>query len=165
MKHQHSSARAGGHGEAKRGGHYARLYLMAASSFIAMFCLMYAMVDRFSHVYVSLNQFYMAALMTAPMVVIEIALMAMMYPNKRKNALIIGVTVLVGLGCWVAIRQQGAINDAQFLRSMIPHHAGAILMCERLRAGDPEINALCADIIKSQTSEITQMQEKLAKLD
>lgn len=138
---------------------------MAGLSFVAMFWLMYAMVDRFSNVYVNLNQVYMAALMAAPMVVIEIALMAMMYPNKRKNAVIIAVTVLVGLGCWVAIRQQGAINNAQFLRSMIPHHAGAILMCENLRAEDTEIKALCDNIIKSQKSEILQMQEKLAKLD
>jgi uncharacterized protein (DUF305 family) len=26
---------------------------------------------------------------------------------------------------------QGAVGDDQFLRSMIPHHSGAILMCEQ----------------------------------
>ena len=32
---------------------------------------------------------------------------------------------------WILIRQQAAITDRQFLRSMIPHHAGAILMSTR----------------------------------
>jgi hypothetical protein len=39
-----------------------------ALSFISMYVLMYAMVDRFANVYPNFNQFYMAGLMTAPMV-------------------------------------------------------------------------------------------------
>src|SRR5207247_5726594 len=69
--------------------HYARLLLMAALSFMAMFVLMYAMVNTFSNVYLNVNQFYMAGLMTAPMVIIEVALMGMMYRHKSANAAII----------------------------------------------------------------------------
>jgi hypothetical protein len=36
-----------------------------------MYILMYAMVDRFGNVYSSLNQLYMAGLMTVPMIVID----------------------------------------------------------------------------------------------
>lgn len=91
MEHQHKSGHAQGH-EPKQAhdakqmhDHYPRLYLMAALSFIAMFILMYAMVDRFANVVVNLNQVYMAGLMAAPMVVIEIALMSMMYPGKNEE--------------------------------------------------------------------------------
>jgi uncharacterized protein (DUF305 family) len=35
-----------------------------------------------------------------------------------------------------------AVGDKQFLRSMIPHHAGAILMCEKASIKDAEIRAL-----------------------
>lgn len=164
MEHQHKKDHTNGHRGTRERAHYARLYLMAALSFIAMYCLMYAMVDRFSNVYANLNQAYMAGLMAAPMVVIEILLMAMMYPDKRKNAVIIAVSVIVGLSCWMLIRQQGAISNAQFLRSMIPHHAGAVLMCEKLRADDPEIKTLCGAIITSQKAEIDQMREKLAAI-
>lgn len=59
------------------------------------------------------------------------------------------------------IRAQVAINDRQFLRSMIPHHAGALLMCERNRLRDPELQQLCRDIIASQRREIDLMQAKL----
>jgi hypothetical protein len=48
---------------------------MAALSFIAMDILMYAMVDRPANVFPNLNQAYMADLMTAPMVIIELLVM------------------------------------------------------------------------------------------
>jgi hypothetical protein len=51
--------------------HYVHLVIMIALSFISMYVLMYAMVNRFANVYSNLNQFYMAGLMTAPIVVIE----------------------------------------------------------------------------------------------
>jgi hypothetical protein len=143
--------------------HYARLYLMAALSFVAMFILMYAMVDRLPNVFLNLNQAYMAALMAAPMVVIEILLMGSMYPDRKKNAVIIVASVIIGILAWWAIRQQAAIGNAQFLRSMIPHHAGAILMCEKLRADDAEIREPCASIIASQQQEIAQMRRQLER--
>lgn len=165
MEHQHKRDHTNEHRGTHGRGHYPRLYLMAALSFIAMYILMYAMVDRFSNVYANLNQAYMAGLMAAPMIVIEVVLMAMMYPDKRKNAAVIAVSVVVGLSCWILIRQQGAISNAQFLRSMIPHHAGAVLMCEKLRADDPDIKTLCSAIITSQKAEIDQMKQKLAAAD
>jgi hypothetical protein len=58
--------------------HYKRLYPMAVLWFLAMYVLMYAMVDSIANVYLNLNQFYMAGLMAAPMLVIELALMGAM---------------------------------------------------------------------------------------
>jgi uncharacterized protein (DUF305 family) len=48
---------------------------------------------------------------------------------------------------------------------MIPHHAGAILMCEEAPIRDPEIKELCGAIVSSQRSEIDQMKAKLAELE
>jgi len=55
---------------------YLRLAVMTALSFLAMYVLMYAMVDRAANIHPSFNQAYMAGLMTAPMVVLELLLMA-----------------------------------------------------------------------------------------
>lgn len=140
---------------------YPRLALMAALSFVAMFVLMYAMVDRLSNVYPSLNQAYMAALMAAPMVAIEIVLMSSMYPSKRTNRLILAGSAFVLLGAFWAIRDQAAIGDDEFLRSMIPHHSGAILMCQQASISDAEIRRLCADIVSSQRQEIETMKQML----
>lgn len=142
-------------------GHYGRLALMMILSLIAMYILMYAMVDRLENVVHSVNQFYMAGLMAASMLILELALMGGMYKNKALNKILIGAGVVALALFWTLIRQQTAIGDRQFLRSMIPHHAGAILMCEQSRLRNPEILQLCEEIVSSQQSEIAQMKSLL----
>jgi len=136
---------------------------MVLLSFLAMYVLMYAMVDGWSNVYGSLNQVYMAGLMAAPMLLIELALMGRMYPDARMN-LVLALLGVVSMGlCWYGIRSQAAIGDRQFLRSMIPHHAGAVQMCQRNHLRDPQLQQLCREIIRSQQREIEQMKASLAK--
>ncbi|MGE5251902.1 MAG: DUF305 domain-containing protein, partial [Bacteroidota bacterium] len=142
-----------------------RLLLMAALSFISMYILMYAMVNVMGNVFMNLNEFYMAGLMTAPMVLIELLLMRPMYQNQRLNVMIAAGSAIALILFFLLIRQQGAISDRQFLRSMIPHHAGAILMCQQAPIHDPEIKDLCQTIISSQQSEIDQMKAKLRELE
>ena len=86
--------------------HYVHLAIMVALSFISMYVLMYAMVNRFANVYSNLNQFYMAGLMTAPIVVIELALMRSVYDNKNANIFIIAVSVVALGAFFLGIRQQ-----------------------------------------------------------
>lgn len=143
---------------------YARLGIMTVLSFISMYILMYAMVDRFANVYSSLNQAYMAGLMTAPMVVIEVLLMGAMYENKTANVIIFCLGALALIGFFALIRAQTAITDRQFLRSMIPHHAGAILMCSEAPIEDAGIKELCRKIIASQQQEIDEMKAKLSAI-
>jgi uncharacterized protein (DUF305 family) len=144
--------------------HYSRLLIMALLSFIAMYILMYAMVNNGNNVLTNTNQFYMAGLMTMPMIIIELLIMRGMYRNRKLNALILAIGVVGLIGFYAAIRQQAAINDKQFLKSMIPHHAGAILMCNEANITDPEIKKLCEEIIASQNKEIDQMKSKLADI-
>ena len=144
--------------------HYVHLAIMTALSFISMYILMYAMVNRFANVYSNLNQFYMAGLMTAPVVVIELALMGSRYKHKNGNIIIVAISVVVLGAFLLGIQQQAAIGDKNLLRSMIPHHAGAILMCERAPIQDAEIKKLCGEIISSQQREIDQMKSMLARL-
>jgi len=159
MKHQHA---AHGQDSAQGKGHYLKLTAMIALSFIAMYALMYAMVDRFANVYNNVNQFYMAGLMVAPMLVIELALMWHMYPDRKLNAVLLGAGLIAGIAFWCLIRQQTAVTERQFLRSMIPHHAGAILMCEERKGRDgPDVQALCAEILSSQREEIRTMKALL----
>ena len=145
--------------------HYGRLLIMTVLSFISMYVFMYAMVDTFTNVYPNFNQFYMAGLMTAPMVIIELGLMRAMYKNNKANIVIIAASI-VALGTFfLMIRQQTAVTDTQFLKSIIPHHAAAILMCEKAPIQDGEIKQLCRTIIASQQREIDQMKAKLRVLE
>lgn len=145
--------------------HYGRLLVMILLSFISMYVFMYAMVNIFANIYPNFNQFYMAGLMTTPMIIIELAVMGAMYHNKKLNTLIITLSFAALIVFWLLIRQQIAISDKQFLKSMIPHHASAILMCEKAPIQDPEIKNLCDNIISGQQSEIDWMKAKLDQLE
>lgn len=143
---------------------YVKLLFMAVLSFISMYILMYAMVNTLGNVLNNFNQVYMAGLMTAPMMVFELLLMEKMYPNKNWNKIIIAVSIIAGLALFLFVQQQTMIGDQQFLRSMIPHHAGAITMCERATITDPEIQQLCVEIVEAQREEINQMKAIMERL-
>ena len=145
----------------KETNNYIKLLTMAVLSFISMYILMYAMVDTFSHVIPNINKFYMAGLMTFPMIIIEILLMGSMYKNKKLNYFVIALCSIVLITFFLFIRQQSFVSEKQFLKSMIPHHSSAILMCEKSNLQDPELKELCTSIISSQQTEIDQMKAKL----
>jgi hypothetical protein len=168
MHHGHDRAPAAAHEPGTRhAGHnpYARLAAMIGLSFLAMFVLMYAMVDTLANAVPNVNQVWMAGLMAAPMLVIEVVLMRAMYPNRTANMVVVALGVVLTLAFFVAIRQQSGIGDRQFLKSMIPHHAGAVLMCREASIADPDIVRLCATIVASQQAEIEQMKALLARED
>lgn len=48
---------------------------------------------------------------------------------------------------------------------MIPHHSGALLMCDRASITDAELKKLCSEIVKGQQQEIDQMKKILARLN
>lgn len=148
-----------------QGNSYIKLMVMAGLSFISMYVLMYAMVNAFENVIPNINQFYMAGLMTTPMIIIELILMGSMYMNKKVNYIIIAISSILLITFFLLIRQQTAVSDKQFLKSMIPHHASAILMCEKANLQDPEIKDLCKFIISGQQEEINQMKEILKELE
>lgn len=144
---------------------YQKLAWMVIISFIAMFILMYSMVDKMSNVVINVNQFYMAGLMTAPMIIIEMILMRSMYANKKFNTIIISISAVMLVTCFLFIRYQTTVSDKQFLKSMIPHHAAAILMVKEAKITDPEIKKLADDIISSQQKEIDFMKAKIKEME
>lgn len=144
---------------------YRKLALMSFLSFVAMYFLMFAMIDTLGSFTNNLNMAYMAGLMVAPMVVFELVVMWAMYQDKKRNYVIIAGSIIAGILLFLFIRQQTIIGDSQFLRSMIPHHSGAILMCQEAALTDPEIQQLCQEIIANQEQEIDQMKAIMERLE
>ena len=161
MEMEHSKK---SHHQAPGNNHYKKLLLMTVLSFIAMYLLMYSMVDIFSNVIPNVNQFYMAGLMTMPMVIIELAIMGGMYKKKKLNLAIFVASSILLVCFFFGIRQQAAIGDKQFLKSMIPHHAAAILMAGKANIKDPEIKKITEQNITNQKAEIKKIKAKLKEM-
>ncbi|WP_439569706.1 DUF305 domain-containing protein [Sphingopyxis sp.] len=128
-----------------------------------MYLVMFVMIDRLSSFYNNLNMVYMTLMMVSPMVVLMIVAMPGMFPSKRLNTLLLLGSAVAFFGSFALIRTQTTIGDTAFLRSMIPHHSGAILMCEQAKLSDPEVRQLCSGIIAGQKSEIDQMKRILER--
>lgn len=142
---------------------YRSLALQTILSGIIMYLVMFVMIDRLSSFYNNLNMVYMTLMMVSPMVVLMIVAMPSMFPSKHLNTLLLMGSAVAFFGSFALIRTQTTIGDTAFLRSMIPHHSGAILMCEQARLSDPEVRELCRGIIAGQKSEIDQMTRILER--
>ena len=99
------------------------------------------------------------------MIILELVLMGMMYPNKKLNTILIGLGAILGITFWLLIRNQIAIDDTELVRSMIPHHGGAVLMCGNAKLTDPELQQFCKNIIAGQNGEIEQMKRIMERLE
>jgi uncharacterized protein (DUF305 family) len=146
-------------------GHsYRNLAFELILDFVIMYLVMYTMIATLDHFYFNLNNLYMTLMMVAPMTVLMLVLMRSMYQNKRVNWAIGLGAVVVFAASFYGMRTQAAIGDKELIRGMIPHHSGAILMCEQASLTDPEVVALCSDIREAQAREISQMEAILARL-
>ena len=143
--------------------HYRVLAVNLGLSLIIMYVAMFAMIWSFGELIQNVNFLYMALVMWAPMSIVMLWTMRSMYRNQRLNIILYAVFGLALVLSFAAIRAQSLVGDSQFLRSMIPHHSGAILMCERAAISDPEIEQLCGEIIASQKAEIDQMKAMLER--
>lgn len=147
--------------------HYTMFGLNMLLSTIIMYLVMFEMIRGFGEFIQNINFFYMALTMAMPMGVLMLLMMGSMYPNKKLNVLLYIALGLIFVLAFAAVRTQAAVGDKQFVRSMIPHHSGAILMCNQASIKDAEIRDLCFKpngIVQSQEREIEQMKRILSRL-
>lgn len=140
---------------------YLSLFWMLLFHFVIMFAVMYTMVNVLEHVIINLNQFYMTMMMVLPMTIGMLFFMSSMYTNKKINLLLHTGSVIFFILFFYFMRAQSFIGDKQFLKSMIPHHSGAILMCNEAKLSDPEIKEFCTEIVETQRKEIAIMEKML----
>ena len=143
---------------------YSRFFLMLAVSLVAMYAVMYLNVYEWDHVYFSLTRVYMALLMLVPMTLIMIGFMWSMYPDKQRNALIMGGSLVAFVVVLTMVRSQTFVGDTLWMKAMIPHHSIAIMVSKRADIKDPEVRQLADSIITAQEREIKQMKRMLTRL-
>lgn len=142
---------------------YVKLGISLAVSLVVMFVLSMSMVRTIEHFQINPSNFYMALIMVAAMGVVMLIVMWAMFKDKRLNyVLLAGFVTLFVAAFWMG-RSEAFVGDEGFLRSMIPHHSRAILVCQESDLTDPEVIELCEQIVSSQQQEITQMQNILER--
>jgi len=140
--------------------HYKKFALTLSINAVLMFFITYAMIDTVDHFYPNINRAYMSLMMVAPMAMVMLFMMRGMYQNAKLNAMLYAVFI----ASFTLARTQTPVGNEQFLRSMIPHHSSAILMCQQSAISDREIVELCGEIVKAQKEEIAQMKAILGRL-
>jgi len=142
---------------------YPKFILTLAISFVIMYSVMFMNVASLAHIHLSLTRMYMTLLMVAPMAILMLLMMGNMYPNEKRNKVIMFTSGVVFLVALVGLRAQVPIGDVQYMRAMIPHHSSAILTSREADLHDPELKQLAEDIIKAQEREIAQMEAMLTR--
>jgi hypothetical protein len=143
---------------------YLRLAIALVVSLMLMFALSYTQTRTWSHLLPNLSNFYISLTMIGSMGLVMLIVMWPMFSNKRANvALLAGFTVLLA-GAFTMARTETFVDDEAFLKSMIPHHSRAVLVCQESQLSDPEVVALCDQIVESQLQEIAQMQDILDRM-
>ena len=144
---------------------YKSLATTVGIHFFIMYALSYVVINSITDAYwFSTRPLYMALVMVAPMVILMLAFMSQMYQNKKLNTILYIASGLVFILAFSFIRTQAFVGNEMFLKSMIPHHSGAITVCQEANITDPEIEELCDEIVKAQKEEINQMKQILERL-
>ncbi len=140
---------------------YGRFGLTLLVSLVVMWVLSMSLIDQPGHFYFNLGNFWMALIMVSAMGLIMMVSMRSMFENQRLNIALYALFVVLFVGSFLGGRTSTFVGDEQFLKSMIPHHSRAILMCQESSITDPEIKTLCDEIIAAQRDEIDQMEQIL----
>lgn len=162
MQHNHKNEK---HNTNQSLAMYKRFAVMAVAMFIAMYFIMYAMIDGLQNLILNINNLYMTLLMVSAMLIIELLIMKGMYESKKINWAIITVSLAIGIFSWFGIREQLFVGNKEFVKGMIPHHAAAVLMSEKAKLTDPELIQLQKNILETQAQEIEFMKRKLNEFE
>ncbi len=138
---------------------YKKFGLILLCSFVAMYVVMYTLVASWGHIYFSLNMFYMTTMSVSAMGIVMLVGMRKMFKNKKRNYILYGIFGVLIVLTFIFEREQTFITDEVFLRSMIPHHSKAVLICREASIINPKIEKLCDGIIQTQLQEIRRMKE------
>ena len=144
---------------------HSRFLATIAASTVAMFAMMYLNTWDLSHVRFSQTRAWMALSMGGGMAIVMLVAMWGMFANRRANvAALAGAVVVLGLGV-AMVRSQATVDQASWMKAMIPHHSIAILTSTRAQITDARVRALADGIIETQRREIAEMEALIGELE
>lgn len=136
---------------------YIRFAAMILTAMVVMYWVMFVGSWEWGHVRFSESRVFMTLTMGGTMVLIMLGWMLSMYKNTKANIAIITVGLLLIGGGVFLDRSQITVDDAAFMRAMIPHHSLAITRAERAQIQDVRVCELAVEISEAQRREILEM--------
>lgn len=137
---------------------YLRFAAMILTAMVVMYWTMFAGTYEWSHVTWSESRLFMTLTMGGAMGLVMLAWMLDMYQSSKLNLVIVGVSLLLLAGGIALDRSQATVEDAAFMRAMIPHHSLAITRSERSELSDVRVCRLAEEISEAQRREILEME-------
>ena len=128
--------------------HYTIMFII--SMLAGLLSTMNVWVTRFSDIRISLNDIYMASLMTGWMFLF----MGLVY--QETITFIFGT--MLTIASIVCIRIQYGVTQDEYIKGMIPHHSMAVHMSKRLLEKQNTINTFLQKIITAQNEDIEFMK-------
>jgi len=120
---------------------------------------MWVWSDKWGDIRLSINDFYMAFLMTGWMFLLQGVVL------RQTNYAVMGLVLVVA--SIIAIRFQILVTQDQYLEGMIPHHSMAVFLSKKQieKSGNNEkiLGGLPFLIIQGQDKEIELMKQMLQK--
>ena len=138
--------------------------MIATSTFI-MFFLMYQLVYEAAHLTFSVNRLVASLVMGSVMTVVMLGFMWSMYEGQVTKIAVLAGAAVLGVALLFVNRSQSLIDDARFMKSMIPHQSIAINNARKADIRDPRVRELADTIISSQVREIREMKLLLEDIE
>jgi hypothetical protein len=138
-------------------GMYLRFGAMILTAMVVMYWTMFISSWELSHVRWSQSRMFMALTMGGTMGLIMLAWMLNMYRNAKANVAVVVASILLLTVGATLDRSQVTVDDAAFMRAMIPHHSMAITRSERAGTEDVRVCELAVEISEAQRREILEM--------
>ncbi|WP_454085720.1 DUF305 domain-containing protein [Georgenia sp. Marseille-Q6866] len=136
---------------------YLRFAAMLLTAMVVMYWVMFAGSWEWGHIRFSQSRVFMAVTMGGAMGLVMLAWMLNMYKNTKANAVVVVVSLGLLAGGIALDRSQATVDDAAFMRAMIPHHSLAITRSERAGIEDVRVCELAVEISEAQRREIFEM--------
>lgn len=141
------------------------LIAMFIESFILQYFIMsYIMVDKIKHIKNSTGKIYISVIMAILMCIVELIMYDVHNMIFSKYYYVFFVSFL--FITYLLYRFQFGVNDKNYIKEMIEHHAMAILTSGEIlkKTKDPKIKSVAENIIISQNKEIEDMEQLLKNM-
>jgi hypothetical protein len=122
------------------------------------------MVDKIKHIKNSTGKIYISLIMAILMCIVELIMYDVHNMIFSKYYYVFFVSFLIIT--YLLYRFQFGINDKNYVKEMIEHHAMAILTSGEIlkKTKDPKIKSLAENIIVIQNKEIETMEQLLKNI-